>query len=401
MLKDTQIKALKPKEKSYTVADGNGLSIVVNPNKSKKWRYRYRINGKAKTFSIGSYPEVSLANAREKLHEARSMVANGIDPAKVRKEEKVAKAVDSANKITFKEVKNAYLESIEDNVSIHHYERSESLLRLYAESVLNNVQIEDITHKDIKSIIMALVDMDKKPSAKKLFGVLKQVFDYAEARDQVEVNVCNLISTSSLIKNYHPKKQSTMTKNKDIKLLMESIENYTGHYANKKALQFMAFTSLRSANIRYARWNQMDLNNKIMTIPKAEMKIERKRLEEAEDFILPLSTQAIKLLESMIPLTGHGTYVFPSTLGDRPLSENALLVAIRRLGYTKEEFTPHGFRAMFATVANREGSFNLEIIDAQLAHTVGNKVSQAYNRTDYFDKRKELVQWWADWLESL
>jgi integrase len=136
----------------------------------------------------------------------------------------------------------------------------------------------------------------------------------------VEVNVCNLINISSLIKNYHPKKQSTLTKNKDIKLLMKSIENYTGHYANKRALQFMALTSLRSANIRHAKWNQIDFDKKIMIIPKEEMKIEKKRLEDAEDFVLPLATQTIKLLESLRPLTGHGTYIFPSTLGDRPLS---------------------------------------------------------------------------------
>lgn len=399
MLKDTQIKALKPKDKTYLVSDGNGLSVVVNPNGSKKWRFRYYFERKAKTLSLGSYPEVGIAEARKRLAEAREKVAHGIDPSAERKIKKAEEI--KSNCLTFAKVADEYLTTRAGSVSHHHYERSESLLRLYGKPKLGTYPIDTITHKEIKALVLTLSDMDKKASAKKLFGVLKQVFDYAELKDYIEVNVCNLLNVSSLIKDYHPQKFSTIVKPSDIKTLMKNIENYSGHYTTKKAMQFMAYTSLRSANIRGAKWEQIDFKNKLMTIPKEEMKIEKKRLADAEDFKLPLSTQVMALLQEMKPVSDHGVYIFPSLRGDRPMSENALLSMVRNMGYAKEQFTPHGFRAMFATVANQEGDFNLELIDAQLAHKVGGTVSQSYNRTNYLEKRRKLVQWWCDWLEGL
>ncbi len=397
MLKDTQIKALKPKDKTYLVSDGNGLSIVVNTNGSKKWRFRYYFEKKAKTLSLGSYPEVGIAEARKRLFVAREKVAAGINPSEEKKIEKLEEV--KSNTFTFSKVADDYLKSRDGKVSTHHYERSESLLRLYAKPKLGTLPIDSITHKEIKALIVSLVDMDKKASAKKLSGVLKQVFDYAEARDHVEVNVCNLLNISTLITDYNPKKFSTITKPEEIQALMKNIEGYSGHYTTKKAMQFMALTSLRSANVRGAKWDHIDFTKKVMTVPKEEMKIEKKRLADAEDFKLPLSTQTMALLEEMKMLSGHGTYIFPSIRGDKAMSENALLSMVRYMGYGKDQFTPHGFRAMFATIANQEGEFNLEIIDAQLAHKVGGAVSQSYNRTTYLEKRRKLVQWWADWLE--
>lgn len=386
MLKDTQIKSLKPREKTYLVADGNSLYVVVNPNGSKKWRFRYRFDGKAKTLSLGSYPEIKAAEARERLRSARELVANGIDPSKRRREEK------KEGTQTFEEVSAAYLNSREGNVSTHHYKRSESLLRLYAIPRFKHTPIEEITHKDIKALIVGLSETGKKASAKKLFSVLKQVFDYAEMKDYVEVNVCGLLNPRNMIVDYTAKKHSTITDAGEIKVLMENIRNYTGHFATKKAMEFMAHTSLRSYNVRAAKWEYV--KDGVMIIPGREMK-------GGEEFRLPLSTQVLELINEMRPLTGHGRYIFPSLRGDRPMSENALLSMVRGMGYSKEQFTPHGFRAMFSTIANEAGDFSLEVIDAQLSHKVGNVVSQAYNRGDYFEKRKRLAQWWSDWLVSL
>ena len=398
MLKDTQIKALKPKEKPYLVADGESLFLVVNPNGSKKWRFRYRTNGKAKTLSLGSYPEIKPAQAREKLRTARAQVAQGIDPSTAKKEEKKRK-LEEDNRLTFTEVADDYLDSREGNISEHHYERSESLLRLYAKPAFTHTPIEDITHKEIKALIVAQSEVGKKANAKKLFGVLSQVFDYAELKNYVEVNVCKLLSPKAMITDYLPKKYPTITKEKEIQLLMENIENYQGHYTTRFAMLFMAHTSLRSYNVRSAKWEYIEDN--IMTIPKEEMKIAKAKLSDAEDFKLPLSAQALQIIEQMKPLSGHGTYIFPSLRGDKPMSDNALLSMVRSMGYTKDQFTPHGFRAMFSTIANNEGDFNLEIIDAQLAHKVGGTVSQSYNRGNYLEKRVSLAQWWSDWLGSL
>ena len=329
------------------------------------------------------------------MREARELVAKGVDPSAERKEAVKKQSLS----VTFKEVSDAYLKSRVGNVSHHHYERSESLLRLYAVTAFGRTPIDDISHKDIKPLIVNLSEKGKKASAKKLFGVLKQVFDYAEMKDHVEVNVCNLLNPTTLIKDYVPKSHATITKAEDIKLLMKNIKNYEGHYTTKMALEFMAYTALRSYNVRAAKWKY--IKDGVMTIPKEEMKIAKDKLENAVDFKLPLSKQSLALLEEMRPISGHGTYIFPSIRGDRPMSENALLAMVRNLGYTKDQFTPHGFRSMFSTISNEEGEFNLEIIDAQLAHKVGNAVSSTYNKASYIEKRKVCLNGGRIRLESL
>lgn len=419
MLKDTQIKSLKPRGilekkknkdtgkmenvytydpkhsdlfKPYAVADGDGLSLVVNPNGSKKWRFRYRMKGPngliEKTLSLGSYPEVGAKEARERLREVRELVSNGIDPSKERQKEKIQPTGD----ILFRDVVKEYLHSREGNVSHHHYERSESLLRLYATPKFGSIPVADITHKDIKPVIVALSESNKKSSAKKLFGVLKQVLEYAEMKDYVDVNVCNLLKTSTMIKDHKVRHHASIKKPADIKKLMKNIKKYDGHFSTKLALEFMAYTALRSYNVRSAKWSQIE---------GKEMFIEAEEMKNGEEFRLPLSKQALRVLKEIKPLTGHGTYIFPSIRADRPMSENALLAMVRNMGYTKDQFTPHGFRSMFSTIANDKGHFNREVIDAQLSHKVGDTTSRSYNSADYVKKRRDLVQWWADWLEAL
>lgn len=303
----------------------------------------------------------------------------------------------------FKEVVKGFLKHFVQEVSSHHYKRSESLLRLYATPVLGNKPIDDITHKDAKKMIVAVADAGKKESAKKLYGVLAQLFSYAVDREVCEVNVMKLIEfQKGFFTSTSKRKFPTITEPTQIKILLESIKKFEkGHYSTKQGLLLMAYTSLRSNNVRHARWDQIDFENQTMIISKEEMKIEKKDLHKAEDFRLPLSTQTIELLNRVNKISGHGKYIFPSIRGDRPMSENAMLTFIRSLGYTKEQFTPHGFRAMFSTIANDISNFDRDLIDAQLAHKVGNTVSQSYNRTDYFQRRVPLSQWWADWLDSL
>ncbi|MCK5848028.1 MAG: integrase arm-type DNA-binding domain-containing protein [Caldisericia bacterium] len=391
----TQIKNAKTKDKPYTLSDGLGLTILIHPTKSKAWRYRFQFDGKSKMMSLGVYPDVSLSDARTKLMKARELVAQGVNPIEQKTEEE-------GGSILFSEVSKRFLESIKPNISTHHYERSESLLRLYATPKLQNHDMQNITDKMLQQIIVALVDAEKIPSAQKMHGVLNQLFAYAKLRNLVDTNVCRLVETTGLFDTAKKRNFPTITEPKKIKLLLENIRNFEGnHWSTKQGLLFMALTSLRSGNIRSAKWKYINFEDRTMTIPKAEMKINRKKLYEAHDFVLPLSTQAMVLLESIKPLSGHGTYIFPSIRGDRPMSENAMLTYIRSLGYTKEQFTPHGFRAMFATIANDKSNFDRDIIDAQLAHKIGNQVSQAYNRTTYLEKRRELVQWWADWIDSL
>ncbi len=400
-LNNTQIKNAKSKDKPYSLSDGLGLSLLINPNGSKWWRYRFQFNGKAKMMSLGTYPDVSLANVRKRLLEARELVASGVNP--IEQQGSDSPVIVAGGSVIFKDISDAWLKSIEPDVSIHHYKRSESLLRLYALPALQNQPIDTITHKDVRALIVALKDADKKESAKKLYGVLKQVFAYAEERDHCEINVCSLIDISSIIKKTAKRKFPTITEPTKIRTLLTNIKDFEGsHYSTKNALLFMALTSLRSNNIRHARWEQIDFENHTMTIAKEEMKIAKKDLHKAEDFRLPLATQTIELLQETMKISGSGIYIFPSIRGNRPMSENAMLAYIRNLGYTKEEFVPHGFRAMFATIANDEDNgFDRDLIDAQLAHKVGGSVSQSYNRTAYFNRRIPLSQWWANWLNII
>jgi len=255
----------------------------------------------------------------------------------------------------------------------------------------------------VQEIIVSLVDAQKIESAKKLNGVLNQVFAYAKIRNLVDTNICKLVEITGLFDSAQKRHFPTITEPKQIKTLLESIKNFEGaHYSTKQGLLFMALTSLRTINVRSARWEQINFKDQTMTIPKEEMKIAKKKLHEANDFVLPLSDQTMVLLEEIKPMSYHGIYIFPSIRGDRPMSENAMLTYIRSLGYTKEQFVPHGFRAMFATIANKEDNgFDRDLIDTQLAHKVGGTVSQSYNRTDYLQQRIPLAQWWADWLDAL
>jgi len=401
-LTNTQIKNTKPKEKPYVLSDGLGLSLLVNPNGSKWWRYRFQYNRKAKMMSLGTYPDVSLANARKALSTARELVAQGIDPIEVKKEHR-KDAVDMEEKTTLKTESVLWLDHIVQEVSTHHYKRSESLLRLYLLPELGTQPMENITHRQLQQVIVNLASSGRKESAKKLYGVIKKLWSYATVRNHIEMNVAKMIELEDTVDNTAKRKFPTITEPMQVKQLISNIKNFEdAHWSTKYALQFMALTSLRSSNIRNTRWEQIDLDNKLMTISKNEMKIDYRKRNEAEDFRLPLSTQAVTLLREAKRYSGKGKYVFPSIRGDRAMSENAMLVFIRSLGYTKEQFTPHGFRAMFATIANDEDNgFDRDLIDAQLAHKVGSEVSRTYNRGDYLERRKNLVQWWADWLDII
>jgi len=397
-LNNTQIKNAKSKNKPYSLSDGLGLSLLINPNGSKWWRFRFQFDGKAKMMSLGTYPDVSLSHARAKLMGYRQLVAQGINPIEQQGKEK--KENDS---VAFEELSKGYLSSIKENVSSYHYKRTESLLRLYSVPKLGNHPIKEVTHQMVQEIIVAISDAGKKESAQKCSSMLNQLFAYAKMRGIVEVNVCKLVETQGLFSSASKRHFPTITEPAQVKALLFNIKEFEGaHSSTKEGLLFMAYTSLRSTNIRHAKWDQIDFENRTMTIAKEEMKIEKRKLHQSEDFVLPLATHTMDLLDEAKRFSGHGKYIFPSIRGDRPMSENAMLVFIRTLGYTKDQFTPHGFRAMFATISNEENNgFDRDLIDAQLAHKVGGSVSQAYNRTDYFNRRIALAQWWADWLDLL
>ena len=391
-LTNTQIKNAKAKDKAYSLSDGLGLSLLVNPNKSKWWRFRFQFEGKAKMMSLGTYPTVSLSEARKRLNEKRTILTEGNNPIK-------DKGEPIADCDTFGSVSVLWLNDIKGKVSDKHQNRCDGLLRLYALPALKDRPIEQIDHREIRAIVFPLADEGKHASAKILHGVLKKMFSYAVNRNYCETNPCNLIEGADILQDAVVRNLPTMTEPAQIKKLLSLISSSLAFSSNKNALLFMALTSLRSSNVLNARWEQIDFEARTMTISKHEMKLKKKELPKARDFVLPLATQTIELLEN-IKIHNEGVYIFPARSGDKPMSRSTMWEMIRYLGYA-EQFTPHGFRAMMATIANEsDNGFERDLIDAQLAHKVGGSVSQAYNRTNYLERRVALVQWWANWLEN-
>ncbi len=406
-LTNTQIKAAKPKDKAYTLTDGQGLSLLINTNGSKWWRFRYRFDSKQKMLSLGTYPEVSLATARKKLIKAREQVAAGTNPSDKRKEKKEALVQEAAQdryktehsfEVLARSIMDKRLEQKE--ISYPHHKRTITALENDAFPIIGKKQAKDITPEDIEKIIAGVVDRGAKESARKLFYMLGKIFKKIK-RDSRKMNLGAIdIPTEYLTiedlgcpksnDNHYP----CITDKKGLKGLLGAINGYTGSYSTKMAMRLLPHIFLRSLNIRHLEWDEIDFDDKFIRIQGSKMKTK-------SDFIIPMSRQVIELLKEVEPFTGQGRYVFPSLRDQRrPMSDNTMIAALRRMGITKEEFVPHSWRSVFATIANEQGQ-SFEAIEASLAHTIGSTVSRSYNRAIYLEQRKELYQWWSDWLDEV
>lgn len=406
-LSDKQIRAATPKERDYKLTDGEGLFLLVTKNGGKRWRFKYRFDGKEKMYAIGTYPEISLAKARTIKNELRAKVADGISPADEKRKEKQAKNTVQKKRIfTFEKLATELLEEWLSlgTIGEAHYKRTRLYLVNDAFPIIGDKPISEITPNHIKTVVNRVNSRGRNESARKLFYALSKMFKVFVTRNNpddtkhdygIEASPCASIDITDLIGKPKQKHYPTITDKDGIIALLGAIDGYTGDFTTKQALRLMPYVALRPANIRMAEWSEIDTEAKLWKIPADKMKTKH-------DFTVPLTDSAIAIIEETRQLTGDGRYLFPSYRDKkRPMSDNTLLGAIRRLGYTKDEFVPHGFRAMFATVVNEQTSFKHEIIESCLAHSVGSAVSQAYNRADYLEQRRELMQWWSDYLDGL
>ena len=406
-LNDKKIQGAKPKARDYKLTDGEGLFLLVAKTGGKRWRFKYRFDAKEKTIALGTYPAISLTQARKIKDEMREKVANGISPVDEKKAEKEKKVEEVAVKsFTFEllaeELLNEWLSS--EAISQSHYNRSKGAFDNYAYPLIGNIPVKDITVHDIKSVISVVVDKGANESARKLFYSLSKVFRIIVTRNNpqnpqknygIEINPCLSLDIGDFAGAKSQKSYPTITDDAGIKTLLLAIEDYTGDFTTKQALRLIPYTALRSQNIRFAEWSEIDFENKRWNITAGKMKTR-------QDFTIPLTDTMIEILEEVKTLTWDCKYIFPSFRDrTRPMSNNTLLGAIRRLGYTKDEFVPHGFRSMFSTVLREKTKFKDELIEFSLAHSIGSKVSRAYNRADYLEQRKELMQWWSDYLDGV
>lgn len=399
----TEIKNAKPKDKKYKLSDGGGLYLLIMPNGSKLWRFKYRLGGKDKEYAIGTYPLYSLQDARtehEKLK--RKVVIDGIDIQQERKDKKKEEQrLERLKENTFYQVSQKWYKSYTGQVSENYHERLGRALQNYLYPTLEHIPIDEITRIDIINILVDLKDKDLQETAKRTAMLLNKIYRYAVTFELTPHNIMADIELVDIIGKRKKKHYPTFTKAKDIKGLLLAIDEYTGDYFTKKALQVLPYVFVRSYNIRHMEWSEINMKERTWTIPAHKMKTKT-------EFILPLPHQVIELLQEVEENSTSSIYVFPSPIHkDRPLSDNTLITAIRRMGYTKEEFVPHSFRSMFSTIAYEKANdpnghgYTGEVIEACLAHKEQNLIKAAYNRSSYREAMRGLIEWYADYLDKV
>lgn len=394
-LTDKEIKAAVPKEKEYKLFDGGGLYLSVTTKGQKWWRLKYIFESKEKRLSLGVYPTSSLQDARQKREELKSLIAKGIDPAFKRKEKKEAIKTEEIKKInTFKNISKEWIELQRSRLSEATLKKYEQALERDYYPIIGDKCMNAITRQDLISISKAIQDRDAVETAHRLLNLCKMIWRYALQLEKVEHNIVNDISKKDVLKPFVKKHFRTITDKGRIGELMKAIDTYKGEFTTKSALKLLTLTFVRPYNIRFAEWSEFDLKNKVWIIPASKMKMRKPHT-------IPLTPQGIKILEDIYPYTRDAKYVFHSPISRlKPISENTLNQALKRLEFGGE-IVSHGFRAMFSTIAYESGLFRGEVIEDLLAHQETNQVKRAYNRAAYETEKRELMQWWSDFLDEV
>ena len=402
-LSDSTIKAAKSQEKTYCLSDGGNLFLEITKTGTKSWRYNYRLNGKSKTYRFGKYPLVSLTEARERRRWAMGQIAEGRDPALVKKLEK--NTIDAE---TFEAVACDWLEvNISGgNWSESHAHRTASYLKRDVYPIIGQMGLKAIESKHVILIIRNVASRGAVDAAKRLKGVIAQVFDYGIVHQLCAVNPARQFQLRAL--NLPDVLSTSYAAIKDpIQFggLLRDIDSYHGGVSVSYALKLAPFVALRPYELTGGEWSEVDLDEAVWVLPAKRRKLSqsRKKANRAIDnFIIPLSKQAVELLFELKQYTGKGRLMFPSNRGnDRPLSENALRVALRTMGYENEDHTGHGFRGSFSTMMNELEPQSKVMIDAAIAHKVSGEVEAAYNKAQYIDERRRILQKWANYIDSL
>ncbi|MDQ5767349.1 tyrosine-type recombinase/integrase [Thiothrix subterranea] len=386
-LNDTAVKNAKPKDKEYKLSDGGGLYLLVKPNGSKLWRYKYKLP-KEKVLAIGSYPEISLKDARLLHEEARALWARGVDPSQHKQATKGAKRAESAN--TFQAIATEWLVKFTADQAPEHTDRQKRRLERHVFPWIGGRIIGEIEPPDILAVLRRIEAAGTLETAHRVKTIIGQVFRYAVATGRaVRDQTADLKGALPPAKGNH---FAAITDPKEIGALLRAMAGYRGAIETRIALQLSAYLFTRPGELRQMEWAEIE--GDVWTIPAEKMKAGRVH-------VVPLCKQALALLEEMRPLTGKRRYVFPSrTDTKKPMSANTVRSALVRLGYESDTMTAHGFRALASTRLYEMG-FHSELIERQLAHTVGNEVRRAYDRSQHLDQRTAMMQQWADYLDSL
>ena len=393
-LTDVAIRNAKPGAKAYKPTDGAGMFLLVTPAGGKLWRLKYRIDGKEKLLAIGAYPETSLGDARKRREEARALIAQGKDPSREKQRDKVRSRIQATD--TFTAIANEYCAKRrrdgEKGWSPATATRSEYLLSLLNGSI-GRLAIADIEPADVLAAVRKIDAKDNLESARRTLQLASMVFRYAVATARLRSDPTRDLRgalTAPTVTHY-----GAITDAKGVGELLRAIDGYEGQGLTKLALQFAPHVFVRPGELRHAEWEEFDLDAGVWNIPAGKMKM-------GKAHHVPLSKQAVAFLKQLYAATGPTGYAFPSIrTRTRPMSENTLNAALRRLGYTSGEMTAHGFRAMASTLLNESGKWNPDAIERALAHADSDKVRAAYHRGAHWQERVEMAQWWSDYLDQL
>lgn len=393
-LSDTAIRNSKPKDKPYRVTDGGGLYLEVVPTGGKLWRLKYRITGKEKRLALGAYPAVGLKEAREKRDAARKLLAAGIDPSEQRKAEKAAGEERAAN--SFEVVAREWFARQSATWAKSHSDKILLRLESYLFPWLGTRPIAEVTAKELLTVLRRIEARGAVESAHRTLQNCGQIFRYAIATGRAERNpAADLRGSLAPVKATH---RAAITDPQAIGGLLRASDDYQGSIVTKSALRLAPLVFVRPGELRTMEWAELDLDTAQWNIPADKMKTR-------EPHLVPLSAQAVAILRELEPLTsreGRGRYVFPSARSPkRPMSNNAVLSALRRMGYAKEEMSGHGFRAMARTILDEVLHVRPDYIEHQLAHAVRDTNGRAYNRTSHLPERRAMMQQWADYLDTL
>ncbi|MXO65304.1 tyrosine-type recombinase/integrase [Altericroceibacterium endophyticum] len=391
-INDTLIRAAKPREKDWKLADEKGLYLLVTAKGSKLWRVKFRINGKEKKLSLGAYPEISLKEARRLRDEARTTLAEGADPARRKREEKVAAKLGAEN--SFAAIAEEYLDKRKkEGLAEATLTKSRWFLDHLRPSI-GKLPIAEITPHEILLALRKVENAGKRETANRIRSFASRVFRYAIATARANADPAHALRgalAAPIVKHY-----AAITDAAELGQLLRSIDTYSGEPATLVALQLTPHVFQRPGEVRQMRWQELDLERAVWTIPESRMKQRR------GDHAVPLSRQAVELIQRMQGLSSHSVYVFPSVRSkDRPMSENTITGALRRLGYGGSEMTAHGFRTTASSLLNESGKWNPDAIERALSHADKNAIRGTYNRSPYWKERVAMAQWWSDHLEAL
>jgi integrase len=387
-LSDAKVRNAKPRAKPYKLSDGEGLFVVIMPSGSKYWRLKYVFGGKEKLLALGVYPGIMLADARDRRAQARKLLAAGTDPGHAKKESRRVAILKSEN--TFEAVAREWIEKREHEWAAITTEVKLGRLERYVFPKLGNRPIADITPPEVLAMLRIVEDKGTLDTARRLMQICGQIFMYAIATGRAERNP--VPDLRGALKTPVVKHRSYLKEN-ELPTYLEKLQSYDGEPQTKLALRLLLLTFVRTTELRAAEWGEIDW-------AKVEWRIPAERMKMRQLHIVPLSRQAVAVFRELQNHSANRRFIFtnehnPATF----MSENTMLFALYRMGY-RSRATGHGFRSTASTILNERG-FRADVIERQLAHGDPNSVRAAYNHAQYLPERREMMQWWADFLDGL